>query len=276
VSTQQEPGGDKKANEFTLPLREIAALVLLGATALLLLVAVIRLLIPGDARPDFLDRASGSFYDFIGLDRILFPFLAVLLATHLRPAVGRARVITLVALIEYGVAAFFGVVFGLLIGFANTAGDSARSAFEQLLEHVAYTGVLAIAAYAVFRVWQGVYYVPKPKPQPGVYGQPQPGQPGQPGGYGQYGYGQQPYGPPPGQQPYGQQPGYGDQTQAYPQGYGQQPYGQQPGYPPQGYGQQPGYGQPPGYPTQPPTAPPPSDEDQRTQVLRREEGEGRR
>ena len=244
MSTQQEPGGEKSANQFTMPLREIAALVLLGATALLLLVAVIRLLIPGDARPDFLDRASGSFYDFIGLDRILFPFLAVLLATHLRPAVGRARVITLVALIEYGVAAFFGA------------------------------GVLAIAAYAVFRIWQGVYYVPKPKPQPGMYGQPT--QPTQPGGYGQYGYGQQPYGPPPGQQqPYGQ-PGYGDQTQAYPQGYGQQPYGQQPGYPPQGYGQQPGYGQPPGYPTQPPTAPPPPDEDQRTQVLRREEGEGRR
>jgi hypothetical protein len=300
VSTQPEPAGatgdktEKRASEFTYPLREIAALVLLGATALLLLVAVIQLLIPGDGRPGFLDRASGSFDSFLSLDRIAFPFLAVLLATHLRPVVGRARLITLVALVEYAVSAFFGILFGLLIAFADTAGDSARFAFEQLLTHVAYAGVFAIAAYAVFRIWQGLYHVPKPSNPPGVYGQPagygQPGpgygQPGpgygQPGpGYGQPttygqpgpGYGQQPYGQP-GQPTYGQPPaGYGEQTQAYPQGYGQPGYGQQ-GYP-SSYGQ-------PSYPTQPQSSPPsgppagppsgPPDEDQRTQVLRNEEG----
>lgn len=296
MSTQPEAGAtgdmtEKRASEFTHPLREIAALVLLGATALLLLVGVIQLLIPGDLRPGFLDRASASFGTFINLDRIGFPFLAVLLATHLRPVVGRARLITLVALVEYAVSAFFGILFGLLIGFANTAGDSARAAFELLLEHVAYAAVLGIAGYAVFRIWRGLYHVPKPSNPPGVYGQPggypqgygQPTTYGQPAGYGG-GYGQ------PGQAPYGQPgygqpaaPGYGDQTQAYPQGYGQPGYGQ-PGYP-SGYGQ-PGYpssyGQP-SYPTQPQSGPPseppegptsgsPSDEDQRTQYLRREEG----
>jgi hypothetical protein len=296
VSTQPEPAGatgdttEKRASEFTYPLREIAALVLLGATALLLLVGVIQLLIPGDLRPGFLDRASSSFDSFLGLDRIAFPFIAVLLATHLRPVVGRARLITLVALVEYAVSAFFGILFGLLIAFANTAGDSARVAFEQLLAHVAYAGVFAVAAYAVFRIWQGLYHVPKPSNPPGVYGQPagygQPGY-GQPGTYGQpgAGYGQPPYGQP-GQPTYGagQAPpaGYGEQTQAYPQGYGQPGYGQ-PGYP-SNYGQQgypSGYGQP-SYPSQPqsspPSAPPagppsaPPDEDQRTQVLRNEQG----
>jgi hypothetical protein len=308
VSTQPEPAGttgektEKRASEFTHPLREIAALVLLGATALLLLVGVIQLLIPSDLRGSFLDRASGSFGNFLGLDRIGFPFLAVLLATHLRPVVGRARLITLVALIEYAVSAFFGVLFGLLIGFANTAGDSARIAFEQLLEHVAYVGVFGVAAYAVFRIWQGLYHVPKPSNPPGVYGQPagygQPTTYGQPGGGYGGGYGQPgqaPYGQPgqpaygqPGQPAYGQpgQPpasGYGEQTQAYPPGYGQPGYGQ-PGYP-SGYGQPgypAGYGQP-SYPTQPqaspPSAPPagpssgpPSDEDHRTQVLRNDQG----
>jgi hypothetical protein len=326
VSTQPEPAGtrggasgtpgdstgEKSASQFTLPLREIAAMVLLGATALLLLVGVIELLIPGDTRGSFLDRASGSFGNFISLDRIGFPLLAVLLANHIRPALGRARLITLVALVEYAVAAFFGVLFGLLIGFANTAGDSALVAFESLLVEVAYTGVLGVSAYAVFRVWQGMYQVPKPSNPPGTYGQPA-GYGGGYGGYGQQGgyggtYGQpgeQTYGQPgqpaygqPGQPAYGQpgapaygppeygQPGqpagYGDQTQAYPQGYGQQGYGQQ-GYP-SGYGQHgypPGYGQP-GYPSQPqsgpPSAPParpssgpPSDEDHRTQVLGRQE-----
>jgi hypothetical protein len=291
VSTQPEPASttgertEKQASEFTHPLRETAALALLGATALLLLVGVIQLLIPGDLRPGFLDRASGSFDSFLGLDRIGFPFLAVLLATHLGPAVGRARLITLVALIEYAVSAFFGVVFGLLIAFANTAGDSARVAFEQLLARVAYTGVFAVAALAVLRIWRGLYYVPKPSNPPGVYGQPtvygQPGgygQPttyGQPGGYGQT-YGQPGYGA-------GQPgaPGYGDQTQAYPQGYGQPGYGQS-SYP-AGYGQSgypAGYGQP-SYPTQPqaspPSAPPAgspaeSDEAHRTQVLPNDQG----
>lgn len=296
MSSQTEPGGtsgdvpgttgegtgDKSASQFTLPLREIAALVLLGATALLLLVGVIELLIPGDARGSFLDRASRSFGSFIDLARIGFPLLAVLLATHVRPPVPRAKLITLVALVEYAVSAFFGIIFGLLIGFADTAGDSARIAFESLLVHVALAAVLGVAAYVVLRIWLGVYHVPKPPtPQPGGYGQPgmygQPagyGQPGgygatygQPGGYAGYGqpgqptYGQpvQPSGPPSAPTP------YSDQTQAYPQAYGQQGYGQQP-YGQQGYGQ-PGYpagygqGYPPGYgqpasPSQPQTGTP--------------------
>lgn len=69
------------------------------------------------------------------------------------------------------------------------------------------------------------------QPQPGAYGQPQPG-------YAQPGYAQQPqpgYGPP--------QPGYGQPQPGYSQpGTYQQPPG--------GYGQQPGYGQPPAGPYQ--------------------------
>lgn len=293
MSTQPEPAGatgdqtEKRASDFTHPLRETAALVLLGATALLLLVGLIQLLIPTDLRPGgFLDRSSASFGNFISLDRIGFPFLAVLLVTHLRPATGRARLITLLALVEYAVSAFFGILFGLLIGFANAAGDSARLAFEQLLVDLAYTGVLGVAGFAVLRIWQGMYQVPKPANPPGVYGQPagyggygQSATYGQPTTYGQPGGGS--YGQP---TTYGQSaaPGYGDQTQAYPQNYGQGGYGQQ-GYP-SGYGQQgyqAGYGQP-GYPSQPQASPPsgppagspsaPSGEETRTQALHNDQG----
>lgn len=267
--TTGENAGEKSASQFTLPLRETAAQVLVAATAVLLLVGVIDLLVPRDGRVDFLDRSTNSFGNFIGLAHIGFPLLAVLLATHLRPMVPKARLITLVALLEYAVAAFFGIIFGLLIAFADKAGDSARYAFELLLVRVAYTAVLGIAAYAVYRVWSGAFHVSKPVTQPNVYGQPvgygagHGGTYGQPGGYGgQPGYGQPPYGqssygqpaygqpaygqPPYAQSPYGQptygqpaygQPGsaatppYGDQTQIYPQAPGQ------PGHAPAGYGQ---------------------------------------
>ena len=61
-----------------------------------------------------------------------------------------------------------------------------------------------LAAYAIFQIWRNLYYTPKPKAQPGMYGQPQQqwpgayGQPGYPARLGQPGYGQ------PGRSPAGQ------------------------------------------------------------------------
>jgi hypothetical protein len=227
------PTDGTPASTLTKPLRELAALVLLGATAVFLFVALLDLMIPVDFdNNDFTSRSATSFSGFINLTTIGLPLLAVLLANHINPPVARAKLITLIALIEYAVAAFFGVVFGLLVGVVVIITDiTARAGFEAFLIRVAWVAVLGIAAYALVRVARGLYFIPKPKPQPGQYGYPQ--QPGQ------YGYQQPGYGAP--------QPGYpqyAQPTAQYPQ---QQPYAQQP-YPQQ----QPA---PQAYPTSAPPAP---------------------
>ena len=241
---------DKQASRFTLPLRELVALVLVGAVALLLFIAVIRL-VPGGygASVDrYLDFAGDRFGSFVSWETILLPLAAVLLATHIRPPVGRARLVTLVALVEYAVAIFFGIVFGFLLGFAadvsddrgavGLTGGSARAALEEAIVKIAYLAVIGAAALVVLRVWQGLYHTSRPRPAPnppGVYGQPA----------GHSGYPQQAYGQPGHAQPSYGQPSYGAPGYV-PPGYGQPGYGQ-PGQGQPGYGQ-PGYGQQPGYP----------------------------
>lgn len=237
---QPTPGEGRSASQYLRPLRDIAAYVLVAATAVLLFVAIVRL-IPGGNGLDFGSRAQDSFYSYVNLATILFPLTAVLLSLFVAPQHPKAQLITIIALAEYAVAAVFGVIFGILVGLIKIAGFSVRTAFEELLIRAAWLAVFAVAAYAVFQIWRNLFYTPKLKAQPGVYGAPQYGAPG---AYpGQPGYGQ-PGGPPPGYgQPQFGQPGYGQQP---PQpGYGQPAYGQ-PGYGPQG--------QPPAYPSAPPQA----------------------
>ena len=239
MTTQPETPSneDKKASDLTGSMRELAAAVLVGVTAVLLLAALISLIPAGYGfeTQNFTALASARFGSFVNLATIGFPVLAVLLATHVLPRVARARVITIVALVELAVAGFFGVLFGTLIGlFGDIDGPGVKSALEALLVRLAYLAVLGVALLFVYKVWRGLFYVPRPAaPQapPGYY--PQQGYP--PQGYAQQpGYPQQGY---PAQQGYPPQPGY-------PQP-GQPGYPQQPGYPPG----QPGYPQP-GYPQQ--------------------------
>ncbi|WP_433301134.1 hypothetical protein ACQP2F_05205 [Actinoplanes sp. CA-030573] len=234
---QPAPGEGKSAGQYLRPLRDLAAYALVGATAVFLFLAIVDL-IP-DGADQFGYRTQGSFGNFINLETITFPIAAVLLSLMVQPRHPKAHLIVLAALVEYAVAAVFGLLFGVLIGLINQAGNNgARSAFEGLLARVAWLAVFAVAAYGTYLIWRNMFYTAKPKPQPGVYGQPaynQPGTyPGQPG-----------YGPPPGQPGFPPPAGGG-----YPAGgYQQPPAGGAPGQqPPPGYG--PGtYGQP---------APPPS------------------
>ena len=79
-------------------------------------------------------------------ETIFMPLAAVLLALLVQPRHPKARLIVLAALVEYAVAAFFGVFFGLLIGLINTAaGQGARAAFEGLLLRLAWLALLAVA-----------------------------------------------------------------------------------------------------------------------------------
>jgi hypothetical protein len=209
---QPVPGEGRSAGQFLRQVRDIAAYVLVGATAVFLFLALLDL-IPGP-NEDFGDRAAGSFGNFVNLVTIVFPLGAVLLALLVQPTHPKAQLIVVAALVEYAVMALFGLLFGVLIGLIELAADAgARAAFEGLLVRIAWLAVFAVAAYAVYLIWRNLFYVPKPKAQPGVYGQPQygppgayPGQPGQPGQPG--------YAPQHGQPGYPPQPGYPQQPPA--------------------------------------------------------------
>jgi hypothetical protein len=239
---QPAPGEVKSAGQYLRPLRDLAAYALVGAAAIFIFLALLDL-IP-DGQGQFSYRTQGSFGSFINLETIGFPLAAVLLALLVQPRHPKAQLIVLIAVIEYGLMALFGIFFGVLIGLINVADQNgARAALEGLLSRVAWLAVFAVAAYAVFLIWRNMFYTarPKPQPQPGMYGQPaynQPGAfPGQPG-----------YGPPPGQPYPGQpQPGQPHPGQPYPgQPHPGQPHPGQPG--------QPGFPPPPpagGYPPVP-------------------------
>jgi hypothetical protein len=274
---QPAPGDAHSASQYLRPLRDIAAYALVAATAVMLFVAIIRL-IPSGVGQDFGTRAQDSFYSYVNVPTIFFPLAAVLLSLLVTPQHPNAKLVTVIAAVEYAVAAVFAVVFGILIGLIKIAGFSVRTAFEELLVRAAWLAVFAVAAFATYQIWRHLFYTPKQKqqPQPGVYGQPQygvpgthPGQPGygQPGqGYGQPGYGQpgQPGSAGFGQPGYGQpQPPYAHPGQSgYPAGpqapsepgWNQQGFGSQPVYP---GAPQPAWGQPPtsGQPASSPPAP---------------------
>ncbi|MFB9185266.1 hypothetical protein ACFFX1_44715 [Dactylosporangium sucinum] len=210
--TMTAAGEPKPARQFTAPYRELAALVLLGVGALFLLVGLIRLLT--SFTQDFLLNAGGSFGTFVSLETVALPIIAVLLATHIEPAVSRARVVVLGALIEYAVSALFGVVLILasLIGDLQTDGVSFGFVLASFLGRLGMMGLLGLALFLVIRIYLGAYAPAKPVQYAYPYGQP---------GY--------PYGQQTGAF---QQPGYAAaQTTVVPQAY--QPQPGQAGYPQQ-------------------------------------------
>ncbi|WP_018221044.1 hypothetical protein [Salinispora pacifica] len=236
ASTEPTP-----ASQLTQPLREPVALVLLGANGLLLFVGLLRLM----------TSATSAAVTFTGIEVVVLPLLAVLLATHLHPVLPRAKLITQVALGQYAFSAFFGTLTFLIWSVDRLVSAVLLEAFLGFLSQLAGLGLLLVAGFMVYRIWRRLYYVPKPKPQPGVYGAPQPGvygapQPGWPA-------------PPPGGQPGGQPgwPGQGAGWSGPSQGAGW-PASPQPAPP------QPGvvYGQPatPHAGTSPPFGQPPSAE----------------
>ncbi|SCL19566.1 hypothetical protein GA0070624_1788 [Micromonospora rhizosphaerae] len=238
TSPAERASGDAtQASQVTKPLRELTALVLLGANAVLLFVGLIRLLVPADGFGTFTDRAGSTFFAFVGVESTVLPLLAVLLATHLRPVVPKARLITQVALGEYTAGALFGALTFLIWLVGRLAEGELLDALLGMLTRVAWLAVFAVAGYLVNRIWRTLYHTPKPKPQAGVYGQPQQGWPQQHGGYPAPG---QPGGYPPPGQPGGYPPP------------GQGGYPAAGGYPPPGQ-----YGQPnPPYGNAPQSAPP--------------------
>ncbi|WP_430500033.1 hypothetical protein ACQRWP_32960 [Micromonospora trifolii] len=240
-----------QARQLTKPLRELAALALLGANAVFLFVGLLRLIAPNDYS-SFTDRAGSAFYAFIGVEAVGLPLLAVLLATHISPVLAKAKLITQAAVVEYAVSALFGTLTMLIWTVGRLAEAEVLDALLGVLTRFAWMVIFAIAAWVVYTIWRAHYYVPRPKPQPGVYGQPQPGWPQQQGGWPAPG---RPGGQPQGGWPAPGQPG-GYPQAGQPGGYPQA--GQPGGYPQAGqYGQQsPPFQAPQSAPPHPQSAPP--------------------
>lgn len=233
ASTEPTP-----ARQLTQPLREPVALVLLGANSLLLFVGLLRLLTSATSAAG---RAGSAAITFTSIEVIVLPLLAVLLATHLHPVLPRAKLITQVALGQYAFSAFFGTLTFLIWSVDRLVSAVLLEAFLGFLSQLAGLGLLLVAGFMVYRIWRRLYYVPKPKPQPGVYGAPQPGWPA----------------PPPGGQP-GGQPGWPGQGAGWPgPGAGWPGAGQGSGWSGGGQGAGwPGPGQGAGWPAPPQPAPP--------------------
>ncbi|WP_330439795.1 hypothetical protein OHB44_05695 [Micromonospora sp. NBC_00821] len=243
-----------QARQLTKPLRELAALALLGANAVFLFVGLLRLIAPNDYG-SFTDRAGSAFSAFVGVEAVGLPLLAVLLATHISPVLAKAKLITQTAVVEYAVSALFGTLTMLIWTVGRLAEAEVLDALLGVLTRFAWMVIFAIAAWVVYTIWRAHYYVPRPKPQPGVYGQPQPGWPQQQGGWPAPG---QPGGQPQGGWPAPGQPGghpQAGQPGGYPQAGG---YPQPGGYPQAGqYGQQsPPFQAPQSAPPHPQSAPP--------------------
>jgi hypothetical protein len=136
--------------------RTLAAWALLGYVALFLFFEFFQLVLPGGGG-SFTSRAAGA--NFRALLIMAMPVLAVLLVGYVAPALPSARLISLVALIEYGVAVVLGLLT-LLIGLpAMMSGvNSAHGGLGALRYLVTGAGeliLISIAAYVVLRALTG-------------------------------------------------------------------------------------------------------------------------
>jgi uncharacterized membrane protein len=130
--------------------RLLAAWALIGYVAVYLFLEFVRLLLPDVA---FSDRAAAA--DFRNLFVLAMPVVAVLLAHYVPPPLSGARLISLAALIEYGVALVFGSLT-LLIGLPRVLhdihnADSALSAIRYVVLGLLSLVLLAIAGFVTLR-----------------------------------------------------------------------------------------------------------------------------
>ena len=222
-------------------LREPAALAAVVFAGLTLLVAVINLLAPpssnGVSEP-FGNRAHDQVGAFLDVVVAVAAAFAVHLANHLTPALAKARLITLAALVEMGVALLFGVVTALAqFGADGVDGEGKLLTF---LMAIGEGAVVAVSALFVWMTWQ-VLNPQSARPAAGPPGQYGGGWTGAPGAGGGGGTGGQQYpqaAPPPGGFGWTPQQGGGQHGQHA----GQPQSGQQQGQPgqagPTAFGQQ--------------------------------------
>ena len=144
-------------------LREPAALAAVVFAGLVILVGIINLLAPpgnGATSVPFSDRAYDEATVFLSIEVAAAVAFAVYLANHAGPAVAKARLITLAALIEVGLAALFGVITALAqFGASGVDGESKLLKF---LESAGGAAVIAVAGLFTWITWQA--FAPATRP----------------------------------------------------------------------------------------------------------------
>jgi hypothetical protein len=152
MSFPSPTGGSAMSRTLGSP-RALAAWALLGYAALALFFAFFLWLLPNGGT--FSDRsAHAGFRDLI---LIALPVLAVLLAAYVTPELPLARLMALVAMIEYLAILFFGLIT-LLIGLGAVFDhvDTVGGFFGALAYLFLGLGALilaAIASYVCFRAY---------------------------------------------------------------------------------------------------------------------------
>jgi hypothetical protein len=141
--------------QYTEPMREMVALALLAGNAVFLFLGFAGLVLVLDGWAiGFGARSVAQFPVFVGPLSLGLPMLAVLLATHVTPVLGRYRLILTAAAIEYAVSAVFGLAT-FLGAFADDL-PAARATLEGLLYRGVWLGFLALAALVLARLYVGL------------------------------------------------------------------------------------------------------------------------
>jgi len=135
-------------------LRPFFAWALLGYVALLLFFEFLGWILPS-GHDTFTSRSY--FADFVNLYTIALPLLALLIATQIAPVLAGSKLMSAIALVEYAVVLFFGVITFLLgLGRAfDTVNrvDSAFGALRHVVMSLVELGLVALAAWAVLRLF---------------------------------------------------------------------------------------------------------------------------
>jgi len=167
MTTPTPSTGTSAARMLSSP-RNLAAWALVGYVALFLFFEFFQWILPGGS---FSTRSANA--DFRSILIMGLPVLAVVLAVHVAPVVAGARLIAAIALLEYAVAVFFGLIT-LLIGLGavfdrvDSASDSI-GALGYLVLGLAELGLIAIAALVVWRAYSGLggtLTIPRSRPAP--------------------------------------------------------------------------------------------------------------
>jgi hypothetical protein len=136
-------------------MRETVALALLAGNAVFLFLGFTGLVFVLDGwAVGFGGRSVEQFPVFVGPFSVGLPMLAVLLATHVTPALRRYRLILMTAAIEYAVSAVFGLAT-FLGAFADDL-PAARATLEGLLYRGVWLGFLALGALVLARLYVGL------------------------------------------------------------------------------------------------------------------------
>ncbi len=132
------------------PLRPLFAWALLGYAAIDIFFTLAHWVEPFRGG-SFLQRAHDA--DFTTLVTIGFPILAVLIAAHLQPVLGTAKIVAAVALVEYTAIICLGAMT-FIIGLPHLANvNSAVSVLEYVVRGFVGLAFAALAAFGTARTF---------------------------------------------------------------------------------------------------------------------------